>query len=128
MVPDRQARNWKVGSTYYFHDREDGITEVARRDLQDRIAGLIKTGFEIVDQQWGFRPTTPDRRPILGRHPEFERLVVFNGLGTKGVTLAPYFSEVLIHWLEKGGQLHKEVDIERFKSVYSGSPKRYGVS
>ena len=83
---------------------------------------LIAFPFETLSQEWGMRPTTPDRRPLLGVHPEFDKLIVFNGLGTKGVSLAPYFSEMLVHWLENKGTLIKEVDIKRYKLLYSGSP------
>jgi glycine/D-amino acid oxidase-like deaminating enzyme len=65
------------------------------------------------------RPTSPDRKPILGPHPEFENLVIFNGLGTKGVSLAPYFSDLLAAWLSGLGEIPQVVNIERFKSLYS---------
>lgn len=128
LVPDTETNNWKVGSTYYFHDREPAITNAAREELEGKVKDILDASFEVVDHQWGFRPTTPDRRPVLGSHPEFDRMIIFNGLGTKGVSLAPFFSDVLVRWLEKEGAINKEVDIERFKSVYSGSSKKYGVS
>ncbi len=112
---------WKAGATYFFHDQVPGITNEARVELVGKINELVSVPYEILDQQWGFRPTTPDRRPILGAHPRYKNVIVFNGLGTKGVSLAPYFSEVLVHWMEKGGTINKEVDIDRFKSVYSAS-------
>jgi glycine oxidase len=114
MVPDTQNGTWRVGSTYNFHDQTTGPTREGREELESKISGLIDRTFEVIDHQWGFRPTTPDRRPILGSHPEYKNLIMFNGLGTKGVSLAPYFSEVLIHSLEKEGSIHKDVDIDRF--------------
>jgi glycine/D-amino acid oxidase-like deaminating enzyme len=112
-----------VGATYDFNDRIGGATEKGRRELELKTAELFPGPFEVTDHQWGFRPTTPDRRPILGRHPVHKNIFIFNGLGTKGISLAPYFSEVLVHWLENRGDLHKEVDIERFKSLYWASPE-----
>jgi glycine oxidase len=44
-----------------------------------------------------------------------DRLIIFNGLGTKGVSLAPYFSDILVRQLENGVPLTKEVDVTRFK-------------
>ncbi|HET9052701.1 MAG TPA: FAD-dependent oxidoreductase, partial [Cyclobacteriaceae bacterium] len=70
--------------------------------------------YSITGQQWGFRPTTPDRKPILGSHPQHKSLVIFNGLGTKGVSLAPYFSEVLFRWMENKGMINREADVTRF--------------
>jgi glycine/D-amino acid oxidase-like deaminating enzyme len=83
---------------------------------------LITFPFNIVHQEYGFRPTTPDRRPILGRHPALERVFTFNGMGTKGVSLAPYFSDILVRFVENGEPINKEVEIERYKLLYWTSP------
>ncbi|HLT74306.1 MAG TPA: FAD-dependent oxidoreductase [Ohtaekwangia sp.] len=122
IVPEKRTGLWKVGSTYFFHDSEPNPTQEGRKELERKLRGLMQSEFEVVDHQWGFRPTTPDRRPLIGKHPEHP-IYILNGLGTKGVSLAPYFSAVMVHWLENSGALQKEVDIERFKSLYWGSPR-----
>lgn len=122
VVPTAIQGHWRVGATYQFTDKSPEITAPARVELEGKINELVNFPFEVVNQQWGMRPTTPDRRPLLGAHPDDNRLICFNGLGTKGVSLAPYFSKVLIHWLENRVSIHKEVDIQRYKSLYSGSP------
>lgn len=114
MVPGGEA-TWRVGATYNRHDLSPETTEQARAELTDKLDNLIRLPYEVQGQQWGLRPTTPDRKPILGAHPQHPSLIVFNGLGTKGVSMAPYFSEVLIRWLENEGQITKEADISRFK-------------
>jgi len=123
LVPGRSAGTWRAGATYEFHNLEPVTTEKARLELEEKLTELVNFPFKSVGQAWGLRPTTPDRRPMLGTHPELPVVHVFNGLGTKGVSLAPYFSEVLIRWLENKEPLNKVVDIERYKSVYSVSPK-----
>ncbi len=122
IVPEKRAGMWRVGSTYFFHDSQPNPTKEGREELERKLKALMNAGFEVVDHQWGFRPTTPDRRPVIGKHPEYP-VYILNGLGTKGISLAPYFSRVMVHWLENSGALHKEVDIERFKSLYWGSPR-----
>ncbi|HYF69032.1 MAG TPA: FAD-dependent oxidoreductase [Ohtaekwangia sp.] len=121
LVPVTKGE-WRVGSTYQFNDKSESITTEARQELEIKMQDLIAFPYEVLSQEWGMRPTTPDRRPLLGVHPEFDKLIVFNGLGTKGVSLAPYFSEMLVHWLENKVTLIKEVDIKRYKLLYSGSP------
>lgn len=116
MVPS--GNGWRVGATYSHGDHKPEVTQESRAELQEGLKELINLPVTVEDQQWGFRPTTPDRRPLLGRHPEHERMWVFNGLGTKGVSLAPYFSAVLIDAIEKGAPINKDVDIERYKSLY----------
>lgn len=111
---------WKVGATYHANDLTPSITERARVELTEKLDELILFPYRIVTQSWGMRPTTPDRRPILGSHPKHPQVIVFNGLGTKGVSLAPYFSGVLATWLENNAPIDKEVDIERYKHYNYG--------
>ncbi len=122
VVPSGRG-SWRVGATYNFNDQSSGITEKSRKELTERLQDLIQIPFTIASQQWGIRPTTPDRRPILGKHPEWPSAWVFNGMGTKGVSLSPYFAEVLIRSMENGEPLNKEVDVERYKLLYWTSPK-----
>ena len=123
IVPAAERGQWRVGATYDQEDKEPGATEKAKAELVEKTQELIAFPFNIVQQEYGFRPTTPDRRPIIGRHPEMERVFTFNGLGTKGVSLAPYFSDVLARFIENGEPINKEVDIERYKLLYWTSPK-----
>lgn len=115
MVRGSSPGQFKVGATYNFNDNSPGTTDKGRVELEEKLKELILFPYEVISQDWGVRPTTPDRRPILGIHPESDRLVIFNGLGTKGVSLAPYFSEVLICWLENKGTLNEEVSVTRYK-------------
>jgi glycine oxidase len=119
MVPGNPGGEWKVGSTYNVHDSAPSITSGARVELEEKLKELVRFPFEVSGQDWGIRPTTTDRRPLLGKHPKFEQFVIFNGLGTKGVSLAPYFSDALIQWMENpASALNKQVDVTRFKSLY----------
>jgi hypothetical protein len=43
-------------------------------------------------------------------------------MGTKGVSLAPYFSDALVRFIENDEPINKEVDIERYKLLYWSSP------
>jgi glycine oxidase len=113
---------WKVGATYQFNDTVPAVTEEGLKELVTKLDELVCFPYSLVGQSWGMRPTTPDRKPILGPHPEHQSVVIFNGLGTKGVSLAPYFSKVLATWLEKRTPLNKEVDIHRYKHYnYDGN-------
>jgi len=114
MVPGSGRGTWRVGATFWRDDRTREVTPRAKQELSRKLKDLIRTPFTVTDQQWGFRPTTPDRRPVLGAHPHHRALVIFNGLGTKGVSVAPYFSDVLIRWLSKEGTINKEADVSRF--------------
>lgn len=112
------ANRFKVGATYDFHDKLEEITARGRGELTEKYQDIVTDPFTVIGQEWGMRPTVPDRRPIAGRHPEYARVAVLNGLGTKGVSLAPYFAWNLIQSLENGDAINNGVDVNRYKSVY----------
>ncbi|MBL7872324.1 MAG: FAD-dependent oxidoreductase [Cyclobacteriaceae bacterium] len=120
LVPLANNR-YRVGATYETKNLARGTTEMGRIELDQKLKALIKIPYQVVSQDWGFRPTTPDRRPILGEYPESKNVIIFNGLGTKGVSLAPYFSAQLVNWLLGRGEIQSEVNIKRFKSLSSKS-------
>lgn len=109
----------KIGSTYDFNDSTRAVTPKARLELEEKLNELIEFPYRVKEQKWSMRPTTPDRRPLLGIHPETHLLAIFNGLGTKGTSIAPYFSEILVRWLEKEIDLTKEINVNRYKLLYS---------
>ncbi len=119
IVPTKIKNLYTAGATYNPTDASEEVSVAARIELEEKLKALIKIPFMVDHQNWGIRPTTPDRRPVLGPHPEFKNLIIFNGLGTKGVSLAPYFSGVLAQWLDHQTEMPIEVNIERFKSLYS---------
>ncbi len=121
VVPTAEAEIYKAGATYSLTDLSKSTSQAGREELEEKLTALLKDTYTVKSQEWGIRPTTVDRRPILGPHPEYSNLVIFNGLGTKGVSLAPYFSKQLADWLTEQGEIHKEVNINRFKPLYSRS-------
>lgn len=71
--------------------------------------------FEIVEHIAGVRPTVKDRRPLLGRSMVSDRIFVLNGLGTRGVLLAPYLAEKLFEFIEENKELEDNLSIHRYK-------------
>ncbi len=120
LVPYGKESRWRVGATYEHSPFSECATAESREALEAKLQALIRLPYEIIHQDWGIRPTTPDRRPMLGAHPSNKNVLIFNGLGTKGVSLAPYFACQLADWLECKGDLPAEVNINRFKALYSG--------
>lgn len=105
---------YKVGATYEWNDLSEIPTLAGKSALLEKLEKVLKVPFEIINHQAGIRPTVSDRRPLLGLHPEYSSLAVFNGMGTKGVMLAPYFAEHFAMFLTEDTPLNKEVDICRF--------------
>lgn len=113
IVPLSDDTYW-IGSTYNWKFENRQPTQQGREYLQDRLKDILKVPFEIVDHKAAIRPTVKDRRPFLGRHPEFPQLFIFNGLGTKGASLGPYWARHMADHLTFQKPLDREVDIRRF--------------
>jgi glycine oxidase len=105
---------FRVGSTYVWDTDNNVVTEEGRHAIEQNLASVTTEPYEIVEQVAGVRPTVTDRRPLIGTHPEFPKLVVANGLGTKGYMLAPKIMDELIAHLREGTPIHPEADISRF--------------
>lgn len=107
---------FKVGSTYNWKCAVPEITEQGKAEILEKVAYLTDEQVEVVDQEAGVRPTSPDRRPMIGRHPEHAHLYIFNALGTKGYMLAPLMSREFVTFLLDGTPLDPEVCVDRMKS------------
>lgn len=112
--------SFKIGATYEPNDLCASISEKGRAELEEKFQEIFNLPYTVVGQAWGFRPTSPDRRPIIGEHPERKNVLVFNGLGTKGVSLAPFaaglLSEFLLHGMRSS--TYAAVDVNRYYSLY----------
>ncbi len=94
LVPLGDGSYW-AGSTYQWQFN-DTLPDVASRAyIESYLQEMFEVTFEITDHVAGIRPTMLDRRPITLRSALNPNVFLFNGLGTKGALLAPYFAEQL---------------------------------
>ena len=103
----------QVGSTYNHDDLTWESTDEGRSDLIERLS-KIYIGEKVVENQTaGLRPATFDRRPFLGWSSKSELVGIFNGLGAKGVSLAPYWSQKMAEFVLGKEELPAEVALYR---------------
>lgn len=102
------------GGTYSRDQIEEGIDESAIEQLRNGLKEIYEPSFKIVEENFGFRPTVKDRRPILGHHHDYPELFVFNGLGARGILNGNYFANILYRFIEDGVPLPPEVALSRF--------------
>ena len=106
---------FKVGSTYNWDDFTSAPTKEGRLSIEDRLQDLLSVPYKILQHWAGVRPTVKDRRPVLGFHPGHPNLGMFNGMGTKGVMLAPYFAKEMVKLIQdRNYKLNAEVSLKRF--------------
>ena len=106
---------YKVGATFNWKDKTKLPTKEGKQELLSKLNTFITAPYKIVEQSAGIRPTIKDRRPLVGTHPKHKNLALLNGLGTRGVMIAPTVATALFSHLESGIELDKEIAISRFE-------------
>lgn len=104
---------FKVGSTYVWNTPDTNPTEEGKEVILNNLSKLTHATTTIVGQGAGVRPTTKDRRPLIGSHPKHKNYHFFNGLGAKGYLIGPYLSSMFVDYLVNEGEIDPEVDIKR---------------
>ena len=117
VLPTDDGR-YKLGATFTWKTTDLSHTEEAKDELLNQYKELVNRPFTMIEQEAGIRPTVIDRRPLIGEHPELQGVYIFNGMGTKGYMLAPYFSRHFTEHLIDGKDLLEEVNISRFKKRF----------
>ena len=105
------------GSTYehdFEHLNTDAEGEAYLRKRMARTLPKLAEKAELVDQWAGVRLFTPDKKPVLGPHPEIENLHIFSALGSKGLMYGKFLAEHYAHYLTNGQSIFPEVSVERF--------------
>ena len=105
---------YKVGATYNNQQRDNEPTLSAKDQILRKLQEVIKTNFTVVDHVAGIRPTVKDRRPLLGTHPKYKNMHLFNGMGSRGILTAPWAAVQLFQHIENRESLLPELNISRF--------------
>ena len=96
FIPE-QGKGVLAGST---SEREFSHPEPDAEGFESITGGVnpeLLAAARIADSWAGIRPTSKDRRPVIREIQH--ALFAINGLGTKGVSLAPYAAGTLLHTL-----------------------------
>jgi glycine oxidase len=115
IVPLKEKDHYWVGATNEWNSPHHLPTDNKKQLIINELREILLIDFEILDHQAAFRPTVKDRRPLLGFHPQYPQMGIFNGLGTKGASLAPYWAAHFTSVLLRGETIEKEVNSQRFQ-------------
>lgn len=105
---------YKVGATYNNQDTSKEITVSARKQLEEKLLKVLNAPYEVIDQVGGIRPTVKDRRPLVGTHPDYPRMHVLNGMGSRGIIVAPSVASELYDHIENENPINPDININRF--------------
>ena len=116
IVPWHNGLCW-IGATHDWKYTDMQPTPAFRKQTEELLNYWLKLPYKIVDHIVAQRPVNMDRKPFVGLHPAMPSVGIFNGMGTKGCSVAPYFAEQFAQHLVNGTPLMPEVDVKRFAKI-----------
>lgn len=113
LFPLGQGR-FKAGATYEWSWENEFPDEGGSKILKEKVYEMMGNEAEIVGWEAAIRPTTRDRRPVMGAIPDFPGLWLLNGLGARGVLYAPWMAKRLIACIQGKAEVPSDLDVQRW--------------
>ena len=103
-----------MGATYNHTDLTDRLTTEGQSFLRNKVSEILSVEFEVISSFAGVRPTVTDRKTLIGLHPKYNKIGVFNGLGTRGALQGPSLSAEFSTVLAANKKNKQNPDNQRF--------------
>ena len=113
LAPMNENEFW-TGGGYQWNGLTELPTATFATEWTAKLDDLLKVPYTIIEHRAGIRPSVKGRRPLIGQHKKYKRVYLFNGMGTKGTSLAPYWAERFMDLLLHKQEISPEVDLNRF--------------
>lgn len=113
LVPLEDDLYW-AGATFSWDYADAAPTAEKRAEIEEALQQLLKIPYTVEAHLAAIRPSGPDRRPLVGMHPSFPQVGIFNGMGSKGCSLAPWAAMQFVRHLLEATPLQPEIDIKRY--------------
>lgn len=113
LVPLEDDVYW-AGATFSWDYADAAPTAEKRASIEESLQQLLKIPYTVEAHLAAIRPSGPDRRPLVGMHPRFPQAGIFNGMGSKGCSLAPWAARQFVNHLLEATPLQPEIDIKRY--------------
>jgi glycine/D-amino acid oxidase-like deaminating enzyme len=118
LVPWNSGLFW-IGASHDWKFNDMLPSPVFRARVEEQLKYWLRLPYTIEEHIVAQRPANVDRKPFIGLHPLHPSVGIFNGMGGKGCSLAPYFAHQFAKHLVQGSALQPEVDINRYRKVLS---------
>ncbi len=113
-VPWASDRWWLGTANFWNFEGEQPSGEGEKRILQRFEEMYEMAAGPVLERMGAIKPTVRDRRPLLGEVEQ--NMFVFNGLGSKGASLGPFFARQMSEFMLSGKPLLEAVDIRGRRS------------
>ncbi len=109
---------YKVGATYEWHDMQGSTTSPGRAEVEAKLITMLgNDDFEVVDHIAGVRPIVRKSQPMVGAHPIYPQVKLFNGLGSRGVITAPSVAKHFAEHLVDRSAIDPNLDVSSLRII-----------
>lgn len=108
------GESYRLGATFDWKNLESAVTDSARETLLDRARQILDLPIHVTGQRAAVRPAIRDVHPVVGFLRSEPRIGILNGLGSKGVLLAPTLARVLADQLQSGTPIPTHWSVARW--------------
>lgn len=116
-----QNNLWWIGASNELNFETAEPTNDFFQSTKAALKRILKVDFKIADHVASVRPAAVERRPFVGIHPSYNQVVILNGMGSKGYSLAPWFAKELAQHLIYQKPINALADVKRYTNVLSRS-------
>lgn len=111
LIPEGDHQ-FSAGSTF-IHPKMLNEPDKLLNEMLEALRNWLPE-FEVIKTLRAGRPTSPDRRPICGRHGTHPQLYIYNGLGSRGCSIVTWLSAEMADFVVHNRSLRPEVQFQRF--------------
>lgn len=107
--------SYKIGSNFEWKQLDYTVNESVKEELLQKLDKFYPKDVSVINHEAGIRPSSLDRKPIIGALKKYDNVFVFNGLGSKGVALSPHYCEQLFKAMFYQSEIEPSVCVSRFE-------------
>jgi len=116
IIPISSGLFW-IGSSFEWAYPDVQPTMQFRSKAEAWMKSFCRLGFTVREHLASERPSSIDHKPFIGLHPVYPSVGIFNGMGTKAFSQAPFFATEFANHLCYAGSITPDADICRFKKL-----------
>ena len=122
LIPNGDNQ-FKLGASFESGKVDVQATEQAKQTLLQSLSRVLPDvqPVTVLTQMVGIRPTTLDKQPLIGSHPHYANVHIFNGFGAKGSLLIPWYARQFAKCLLRKASLPVNADIQRYYATHFAS-------
>lgn len=107
LAPQTDKNYARLGASHEWNDLSFEASSTQK--IIDSLTTRTRHRGKVLNVQVGIRPTTTHRKPFIGALKNLSNAYCFNGFGSKGCLLMPYYADLLCEHLMQHKPLPNEV-------------------